>query len=81
MNKTYIQYLNDTIRQLIELAESVSIQGPEEEFETGKIHGIYICITRILNQAEGFGILDSLDEDITNFEPEVLLSRKKQLPI
>lgn len=70
MNNTYIYYLNDTLKQLINLAKDVE---NTDEYYQGVIYGYYASISILLNQAEGFGIIEDLDEDIKDFVPESLL--------
>ncbi|HAT67870.1 MAG TPA: hypothetical protein DCS66_25265 [Flavobacteriaceae bacterium] len=72
MSNTYIYFLNDSIKQLIELAKAIDPQG--DSFKIGIVQGYYESIARLLNQAEGFGILEQLDDEIQNFEVESLLS-------
>lgn len=73
MSNTYILYLNDTIRQLINLAKDVS---QKDEYNEGVVYGYYASISRLLNQAEGFNIIEQLDDDVKNFEPESLISNQ-----
>ncbi len=75
MNKkeTYIHYLNDTINQLIELAEEAK-SNTKNEFDEGIVHGYYGAILRVLNQLEAFNIKEDLDLKIQEYIPEDLLS-------
>ena len=70
MNNTYIHFLNDTIKQLIELSKEVD---KTDEYNKGIIFGYYSAISRILSQLESFDIIDELDEEIKNFIPEIIL--------
>ena len=66
-------YLEDTISQLIEEAFELkeNVQG---EFEKGKLFGYYEAISKLLNQAEAFGITDKIPLKWRNFNPEELLN-------
>ena len=73
MNDTYKYYLNDSLKQLITMAKEIEITE-NNDFNNGKLHGYYTAISRLLNQAEAFGILTNLDKEIIDFNPETLLS-------
>ena len=68
-----ILYLNDTIKQLIELATEIK---EKDDFSQGKLLGYYSSISLLLSQAEAFEIMEQLDKDIQDFIPEKLLAPK-----
>jgi len=74
MSNSYIYYLNDTIRQLIDLAKEVK---ETDDYNQGILYGYYASISRLLNQAEAFDIIENLDKDIQNFKPEKLFSKNE----
>lgn len=66
-------YLKDVINQLIEDALELK-KNANDEFEKGKLFGYYETISKLLNQAEAFGISDKVPLKWRNFLPEELLS-------
>ena len=66
-------YLEDTINQLIEEAFEIK-ENAQDEFERGKLFGYYETISKLLNQAEAFGITDKIPLKWRDFNPENLLS-------
>ena len=48
-------------------------QKPLTEFENGKLQGYYETISKLLNQAEAFGVVDGLPENLCSYCPEDLL--------
>ncbi|WP_316634677.1 hypothetical protein [uncultured Flavobacterium sp.] len=70
MDSTYIFYLNDSIKELIRLAQETK-KG--DLFNDGILFGYYSSISLLLNQAESFNISNQLDGEIKNFNPETLL--------
>ena len=68
--KTYIYYLNDNIKELISMAQKID-KTNEDEFN--QLFGYYHSISLLLNNAESFNILDSLNKEIQDFVPEKLL--------
>ncbi len=66
-------YLEDIINQLIEEALELK-ENPQGEFEKGKLFGYYEIISKLLNQAEAFGISDKIPSKWHDFNPEELLS-------
>lgn len=65
-------YLSDTLNQLLDEALEIK-KNINSEFEKGKLVGYYEIISRLLNQAEAFGISDKLTERVRNFNLESLL--------
>lgn len=74
MSNSYIYYLNDTIRQLIDLAKAIK---ETDDYNQGILYGYYASISRLLNQAEAFDIIGNLDKDIQDYNPEKLFSKKE----
>lgn len=74
MSNSYIYYLNDTIRQLIDLAKAIK---ETDDYNQGILYGYYASISRLLNQAEAFDIIGNLDKDIQDYTPEKLFSKKE----
>ncbi len=70
MDSDYINYLNDSIKQLIESAKKIDVQ---KDFENGILMGYYLSISFLLSQANAFQILNQLDKEIQAFIPESLL--------
>lgn len=66
-------YLEDIISQLIEEALELK-KNSNDEFERGKLFGYYEVISRLLNQAEAFGISDKIPPKWRDFNPEELLN-------
>lgn len=66
-------YLEDTLNQLIDKAIEIR-EGPNSEFNRGILFGYYETISKLLNQAEAFGISHQLPEKVRDFNPEDLLS-------
>ncbi len=66
-------YLEDTISQLIEEALELK-ENASDEFERGKLFGYYETISKLLNQAEAFGIIDKIPLKWQDFNPEDLLN-------
>jgi len=65
-------YLEDIVSQLIEEALELK-KNSNNEFEKGKLFGYYEIISRLLNQAEAFGISDKLSPKWRNYNVEELL--------
>lgn len=70
--KTMEYYLSDTLNQLLDEALEIK-KSFKSEFYKGKLVGYYEIISRILNQAEAFGIRDKLPKRIRDFDIESLL--------
>lgn len=66
-------YLEDIINQLIQEALELK-KNSNDEFEKGKLFGYYEAISKLLNQAEAFGIGDKVPLKWRDFDPEKLLS-------
>ena len=62
------EILTQLIEDAFELKASVTT-----DFERGILYGYYNTITKILNQAEAFGVFDKLPDDLKSFLPEDLL--------
>ena len=65
-------YITDTLNQLLDEAIEIK-KNINSEFEKGKLLAYYEIISRLLNQAEAFGISDKLTERVRNFNLESLL--------
>ncbi len=63
-------YLEDLLTQLIDEAKELK-ETANSEFEKGKLIGYYDAISKILNQAEAFGI--NLPAKWIKYNPEDLL--------
>jgi len=70
--KTMEYYITDTLNQLLDEAIEIK-KNINSEFEKGKLLAYYEIISRLLNQAEAFGISDKLTERVRNFNLESLL--------
>ena len=57
MNEPIINYLNDSIKQLIESAKNLT---DENDFDKGVRVGFYQTISFLLNQSTAFGIFENL---------------------
>jgi UTP-glucose-1-phosphate uridylyltransferase len=67
-------YLTDTLNQLLD--EALEMKNRiNSEFDKGKLVGYYEIISKLLNQAESFGIVDKLPERVRDFNPESLLDK------
>lgn len=75
MSNTYIYYLNDTIHQLIDLANEIK---DKDAYNQGILYGYYASLSRLLNQAEAFDIIKALDKDIQEYNPEILFSKTSE---
>jgi hypothetical protein len=64
-------YLMDVLDQLIETASQIKA---DSEFESGRLHGYYETISKLLNQAESFGLSEKLPERLRNYRSEDLLN-------
>lgn len=67
-------YLDDLLNQLLEEALKLK-EYANDDFEKGKLFGYYETISKILNQAEAFGISDKLHLRWRDFNPEDLLNK------
>ena len=70
--KTMEYYITDTLNKLLDEAIVIK-KNINSEFEKGKLLAYYEIISRLLNQAEAFGISDKLTERVRNFNLESLL--------
>lgn len=70
--KTLEYYLSDSLDQLlieaIELKRNINC-----EFDKGKLLGYYEIISRLLSQAESFGIIEKVPARVRDFNLESLL--------
>jgi hypothetical protein len=73
MVNSCILYLNDTIKQLIQIATEIK---EKDDFNKGKLFGYYESISLLLSQAEAFQIMEQLDKEIQDFTSEQLLVSK-----
>lgn len=69
-------FIKDILNQLIEDAVELK-NNTANDFEKGNLFGYYICISKILNQAEAFGVLDKLPKNLRRYNPEDLLNETK----
>ncbi len=67
-------YLEDTINQLIEEGFELK-KNAQNEFEKGKLFGYYEVISKLLNQAEAFGISSKFPRELREFNAESLLDK------
>jgi len=68
-----INYLNDVFDQLVE--ESLELkEKANDEFQKGKLFAYYEILTKLLNQAEAFGLANQIDKKWRNFNLEDLLN-------
>jgi hypothetical protein len=65
-------FLEDILNQLIEEAFRLK-KIAVDDFSKGEILGYYHSISKILNQAEAFGLYDKLTKNLQEFNPEELL--------
>ena len=70
MNEPIINYLNDTIKQLIESAKNLTDRN---DFDKGVRIEFYQTISLLLNQSVAFGIYEKLDKEIKEFNIESLI--------
>jgi hypothetical protein len=66
------QLLEDILNQLIEEAFRLT-KLCSDDLAKGKLLGYYHSISKILNQAEAFGLHDKLPKKLQEFNPEELL--------
>lgn len=66
-------YIEEILTQLIEEALEIK-EKANDDFEKGKLLGYYNAISKILNQAEAFGISDKLPSRLRDYNAEDLLS-------
>lgn len=67
------EYLTDVLNQLIEDASRLK-QDARSELEIGILTGYYQVISKLLNQAEAFGLADDLPVHLSGYDPEDLLN-------
>ncbi len=65
-------FIEEILDQLIREANEIKTSA-SDDFEKGKLFGYYETISKILNQAEGFGVFDKLPKSLQEFKPESLL--------
>ncbi len=68
-------YIEDLLNELIEEAKEIKTN---DDFDRGKLFGYYFSISKILNQALSFGLLDELPRKLRDFNPETLLNDQDQ---
>ena len=66
-------FIKDLLTQLIEEAFELKANAIDD-FEKGNLFGYYTSISKILNQAEAFGVFDKLPKNLQEFSPEDLLT-------
>lgn len=66
--------IEEILSQLIEEATDLK-SNTGDDFEVGKLFGYFIAISKILNQAEAFGLIDKLPTSLSEFNPESLLNK------
>lgn len=65
-------YLNDAFNQLV--SKAIDIKNiSNDDFDKGKLFAYHEVLSRLLNLAEAFNIMDSLPENIRDFDPDCLL--------
>ena len=66
--------IEEILTQLIE--ESLELRASaRNDFENGILFGYYETISKILNQAEAFNMLEKLPTNLQGFSPENLLNK------
>ncbi|HLO55318.1 MAG TPA: hypothetical protein VK169_13570 [Saprospiraceae bacterium] len=70
MNEPFINYLNDTIKELIISAKEIK---NTDDFNKGLRIGFYKTISILLSQANAFGVYEKLDSEIRDFNLESLI--------
>ena len=76
---TFINFLNDTLKNIIDRAIN-KVDSNKDEFQKGVQFGYYEAISHFMNQADTFFILDQLDEYLKDFNPDDLLNGKAKSP-
>jgi len=76
--ESFIFYLNDTLKQCVDRA--IEIDQQKSDFDNGIAVGYYEVLSRLINQAEVFGILSELDPYLQEFDPHDLLIGKAKSP-
>ena len=66
-------YLTDVLNQLIDDASRLK-QDAKSDLEIGILTGYYQVISKLLNQAEAFGLADDLPDHLSGYNPEDLLN-------
>ncbi len=66
-------FIEEVLEQLIEDAIKLK-EDAVNDFEKGNLFGYYMSISKILNQAEAFGVFEKLPENLKKFNPESLIS-------
>lgn len=66
-------FIEDILNQLIEEANEIKINATDD-FEKGKLFGYYFTISKIMSQAEAFGVFEKLPKTLQNYSPESLLN-------
>ncbi|HQH19597.1 MAG TPA: hypothetical protein PKZ43_08575 [Bacteroidales bacterium] len=66
-------FIEEILTQLIEEANEIK-KNALDDFEKGKLYGYYESISKILNQAESFGVFDKLPKNLQEFKPEDFLN-------
>lgn len=70
-------YLQDVLQQLIE--EAVELKANvNSQVDEGELLAYYKIISRLLNQAEAFGISGKISKELREFVPESLLEALSQ---
>lgn len=78
MDSTYLNYLIDSLRNIID--RSIKVDPTKDEFNKGVQFGYYEVLSHLFNQAENFDILEDLGEYLKNFNPDDILNGKAQNP-
>lgn len=66
-------YFNDVFEQLVE--ESLELKEmTDNEFQRGKLFAYYEILSKLLNQAEAFGLASQIDKKWRDYQYEDLLS-------
>ena len=73
-------YIEDVLTQLIEEAKGIKV-NKTDDFQRGKLFGYYEAISKLLIQAESFGVAEKLPEHLRDFNPESLINYFIFLPI
>lgn len=70
MNESIINFLNDSIEQLIVSAKEIK---KDNDYDQGIRIGFYHTISFLITQAIAFGVFEYLDNEIKEFNLESLI--------
>lgn len=73
---TTSNFIVDLLDQLIEEAYELK-ESSMDDFAEGRLFSYYQIISRLMSQADAFGLSGKLPERLNNFSPESLLSKNQ----